>query len=145
MSSVAKYILTFIGVVVLSYIVCIVTPFGTFAWSLLNHPIRNYSDYFMSILISGLFIWIPLHFLLLAFVPFYRNGANLVKDKNYKGKQIVKVQMVGTNQAFDTSFLSGITYNKTQYTVKVTYADGRTEIKKVDGKWLNNHSDLLDL
>ena len=61
------------------------------------------------------------------------------------GGEIEMIQMVGTNQSFDTSFFSGITYNKTEYTVKITYRDGSSSVRKVSGKWLNQHANLLKI
>lgn len=58
--------------------------------------------------------------------------------------EIIKIQMLGTNQAFDTSFFSGITYNTTEYTVKVFYNNGASAVKKVKGSWLNRYSDLIE-
>lgn len=73
-----------------------------------------------------------------------KKNEKAIKKANKAVKDvIVKIEVLGTNQAFNTGIITGITWNDTEYTCKITYGDGHSEVKKLDGKFLNKHADLI--
>ena len=81
-------------------------------------PSSDTMTFFLYWSFAFVLVFLLIFFLSLVF-PKFRAAARIM----WLGKsdsEIEAIQMLGTNQAFDTSLLSGITYNQTQYTVKIT-------------------------
>lgn len=137
-----KYIITTVIITLISFVL-------GFPLSAVFHAIfatgrqASFSDIFLYWIITSTLVWLILFGLSLLLMPWMRDYYKVLSNKN--SKDIEMIQMIGTNQAFDTSIISGIIHNQTEYTVKITYKNGTTAVKKVSGKWLNKNADLIKI